>query len=102
MANVDKGINAVIDILKEEHGYYKDLVELSKSKKNIIIEGKVAELDKMVKLEQNMIFNIGQLEKKREEEREKRRKREEREKRREEERERGRKRERDEERERER
>ena len=68
MANVDKGINAVIDILKEEHGYYKDLVELSKSKKNIIIEGKVAELDKMVKLEQNMIFNIGQLEKKREEE----------------------------------
>lgn len=68
MINVDKEVNAVIDILAKEHGYYKDLVELSKSKKKIIIEGKVAELDKIVKLEQNMIFNIGQLERKREEE----------------------------------
>jgi flagellar biosynthesis/type III secretory pathway chaperone len=68
MTNVDKEVNAVIDILMDEYGYYKDLVELSKSKKRIIIESKVAELDKMVKLEQNMIFNIGQLERKREEE----------------------------------
>lgn len=68
MTNVDKEVNAVIDILTKEHGYYKDLFELSKSKKTIIVEGKVAELDKMVKLEQNMIFNIGQLERKREEE----------------------------------
>jgi len=68
MTNVDKEVNAVIDILTDEYGYYKDLVELSKSKKDIIIEGKVAELDKIVKLEQNMIFNIGQLERKREEE----------------------------------
>jgi flagellar biosynthesis/type III secretory pathway chaperone len=68
MVNVDKEVNAVIDILKKEHSYYKDMLELSKSKKRIVIEGKVAELDKIVKLEQNMIFNIGQLEKKREEE----------------------------------
>ncbi len=68
MANVDKEVNTVMDILKKEHGYYKDLTELSKSKKNIIIEGKVEELDKIVKLEQNMIYNIGQLEKQREEE----------------------------------
>jgi flagellar biosynthesis/type III secretory pathway chaperone len=68
MINVDKEVNAIIDILTKEYGYYKDMLEMSKSKKNIVIEGKVAELDKIVKLEQNMIFNIGQLEKKREEE----------------------------------
>jgi len=68
MVNIDKEVMAVIDILNKEHGYYKDMLELSKSKKKIIIEGKVAELDKIVKLEQNMIFNIGQLERKREEE----------------------------------
>lgn len=68
MINVDKEVKAVIDILIKEHGYYKDLIELAKSKKKIIVEGKVAELDKIVKLEQNMIFDIGQLERKREEE----------------------------------
>ncbi|KUO74760.1 MAG: hypothetical protein APF77_10885 [Clostridia bacterium BRH_c25] len=68
MVNIDKEINSIIEILRKEHGYYKDMLELSKSKKKIIVEGKVAELDKIVKLEQNMIFNIGQLERKREEE----------------------------------
>lgn len=68
MVNANKEVSSVIDILKKEYGYYKDMLELSKSKRKIITEGKVAELDKIVKLEQNMIFNIGQLEKKREEE----------------------------------
>lgn len=67
MVNVDKEVSSVIEILGNEYDYYKDMLELSKSKKKIIVEGKVAELDKMVKLEQNMIFNIGQLERKREE-----------------------------------
>lgn len=68
MINVDKEVSAVIEILGKEYDYYKDMLELSKSKKKIIVEGKVAELDKIVKLEQNMIFNIGQLERQREEE----------------------------------
>ena len=68
MVNIDNEVNTVIDILKKEHVYYKHMLELSKSKKKIIVEGKVAELDKIVKLEQNMIVNIGQLERKREEE----------------------------------
>lgn len=67
MVNVDKEVSSVIEILGNEYDYYRDMLELSKSKKKIIVEGKVAELDKMVKLEQNMIFNIGQLERKREE-----------------------------------
>jgi flagellar biosynthesis/type III secretory pathway chaperone len=66
VVNVDKEVNALIDILTSEYGYYNDLAELAKSKKDIIIEGKVAELDKIVKLEQNMIFSVGQLERKRE------------------------------------
>ncbi|MDD3705539.1 MAG: flagellar protein FlgN [Clostridiaceae bacterium] len=66
MINIDKEVNSAIEILTEEYGYYNDLSELAKSKKKIIVEGKIAELDKMVKLEQNMIFNIGQLERKRE------------------------------------
>lgn len=68
MINVDKEVNTVIEILVNEYDYYRDMLEMSKSKKRIIVEGKVADLDKIVKLEQNMIFNIGQLEKKREEE----------------------------------
>jgi flagellar biosynthesis/type III secretory pathway chaperone len=68
MVNASKEVDNIISILKEEYGYYKDILELSKSKKKIITEGKVGELDKIVKLEQNMILNIGQLEKKREEE----------------------------------
>jgi len=68
MINANKEVRAVIEILKKEHDCYKDLLEFSKSKKNVIIEGKVSELDKMVKLEQGMIWNIGQLEKQREQE----------------------------------
>lgn len=67
MTNINKEADTVINILKKEHGFYKDILELSKSKKSIIVEGKVAELDNIVKLEQNMIFSIGQLERKREE-----------------------------------
>lgn len=67
MISVDKDVNAVIGILGSEYDYYRDMLELSKSKKRMIVEGKVSELDKIVKLEQNMIYNIGQLEKNREE-----------------------------------
>lgn len=58
----------IIEILKKEHSYYKDLLELSNKKKSIVVEGKVAELDKIVRVEQNMIFDLGQLEKQREKE----------------------------------
>lgn len=68
MSNVNKEVNAIIEILEKEYGYYMDMLELSKTKKRVIVEGKVAELDKIVKLEQNMIVDIGQLERKREEE----------------------------------
>lgn len=59
-------VRTLVDILNKEHAYYKDMLELAKAKKRLIVENKVAELDKVVKLEQNMIFDIGQLEKARE------------------------------------
>jgi flagellar biosynthesis/type III secretory pathway chaperone len=61
-------VQNVIKILNSQYNYYKDLLELSKTKKSIIIEGKVKELDKIIKLEQNMVFDIGQLERAREQE----------------------------------
>lgn len=57
----------IVTLLDSEIRIYEDLLELSKKKKDIIIKNEVAELDKIVRLEQNMIFDIGQLEKKREE-----------------------------------
>ncbi len=64
----EKEVAAIIEILNKELGYYSDLTALAKTKREVIVAGKVAELDKIVKLEQNMIFDIGQLEKKREDE----------------------------------
>jgi flagellar biosynthesis/type III secretory pathway chaperone len=65
---LDRQAEKIIEILAKEHSYYKDLLELSNKKKSIVIEGKVSELDKIVRLEQNMIFDLGQLEKIREKE----------------------------------
>lgn len=58
----------IIEILKKENAYYRDLLALSTKKRGIVIEGKVNELDKIVRFEQNMIFDLGQLEKTREQE----------------------------------
>lgn len=65
---IDRQAEKILEILKREHAYYKDLLELSIKKKAIVIEGKVSELDKIVRVEQNMIFDLGQLEKVREQE----------------------------------
>lgn len=63
---VDKFIEEIINILEKEMKLYKDLIELSDEKKNVIIKRKVDELDKIIKIEQNIIFDVGQLEKARE------------------------------------
>jgi flagellar biosynthesis/type III secretory pathway chaperone len=65
---IDRQAEKIIEVLTKEHIYYKDLLELSNKKKSIVIEGKVSELDKIVRVEQNMIFDLGQLEKVREQE----------------------------------
>ncbi|OGO77295.1 MAG: hypothetical protein A2Y23_02670 [Clostridiales bacterium GWB2_37_7] len=65
---IDRQAEKIVEILKKEYSYYKDLLELSNKKKSFIIESKLPELDKIVKIEQNMIFDLGQLEKIREQE----------------------------------
>jgi len=64
--DMDKFIEEIINILKQEMKLYKDLVRLSDEKKNAIISGKVDEIDKIIKIEQNIVFDAGQLEKLRE------------------------------------
>lgn len=63
---IDRQAEKIIEILQKEQNYYKDLLELSNKKKSIIIEGKIPELEKIIRIEQNMIFDLGQLEKHRE------------------------------------
>ncbi|MBA1334012.1 MAG: hypothetical protein HPY66_1496 [Firmicutes bacterium] len=57
----------LVEILEQENRIYKDLLEISKHKTDIIVEGKVSELDRMTGVEQKMVVNVGQLEKQREE-----------------------------------
>lgn len=61
-----KNVQAILDILNGEIAFYKKLLKLSKDKQKIIIAGNVNELDKIIKIEQDMILEIGQLEKQRE------------------------------------
>lgn len=56
----------LVEILEQENRIYKDLLEISRHKTDIIIEGKVSELDRMTGVEQKMVVNVGQLEKQRE------------------------------------
>ena len=60
MRILDNLINELISVLDQEARVYENILRMSKSKTNIIVEGKVAELDNMVKLEQSLILQNGQ------------------------------------------
>lgn len=55
-------INDLMDILEREAGIYEDLLKLSRDKTDIIVKGKVTELDNITKLEQTLILNMAKLE----------------------------------------
>lgn len=59
-------ISKLIDVLKKECEIYKEIRSLASSKKEIIIEGKVSELESLVKLEQSMLIRVGKLDRQRE------------------------------------
>lgn len=63
---MDNNIHALLQILNEELKIYNELLSLSKNKTDIIIKGKVTELDTMVKREQELIVELGNLESQRE------------------------------------
>lgn len=58
MDNLDK----IIQCLENQKNIYEKLLSLSMEKKDAIIEGKVNELDNFIKLEGNLILEIGKLE----------------------------------------
>lgn len=60
--NTDK----LIEILEHEAGIYEDILRLSKNKTQFIVDGKVPELESMVKTEQALIVQMRELEEARE------------------------------------
>lgn len=60
-------INQLREILNKELDTYKDMLDLTTKKKDIILSGHIKELDKVTQLEQTLILNIGKLEDIREE-----------------------------------
>lgn len=63
---MDNNIITLLHVLSEELKIYNELLSLSKNKTDIIIKGKVTELDTMVKREQELIVELGDLESQRE------------------------------------
>lgn len=55
-------VNELINVLEQENRVYDSILKISKSKTNIIVEGKVTELENMVKLEQSLVLQMGRLE----------------------------------------
>ncbi|MCX7746381.1 MAG: flagellar protein FlgN [Clostridia bacterium] len=63
---MDTMIHELIQILSNESKIYEDILNISKNKTSIIVEGKVNELEKIVKLEQSLVLQIAKLESQRE------------------------------------
>ena len=63
---LDSLVNGLIEVLNQEAGLYGQILEISKGKTDIIIKGRVSELEKVVKLEQSLVLQIGKLEDSRE------------------------------------
>lgn len=55
-------IERLIDVLKKEAAVYDDILKISRNKTNIIVEGKVSELESMTRLEQSLVLQMARLE----------------------------------------
>ncbi|RCX14776.1 FlgN protein [Anaerobacterium chartisolvens] len=54
--------NELINTLKQEKGVYDSVLKIAEDKTDIIIKGKVDELDKMLKQEQELVLQMAKLE----------------------------------------
>jgi len=54
------------EIIDKEKSIYDGILELARKKTDVIVEGKVSELEEITKLEQSMILKLGKLEEERE------------------------------------
>ena len=59
-------VRQLINILSQENDIYDTLYKISNNKKELIIGGKVAELENIVKIEQSLVIKISKLDDKRE------------------------------------
>lgn len=59
---MDELIGNLINVMNEENKIYDELLRLSGDKTDIIVKGKVSELDSMVSIEQALIVKLGELE----------------------------------------
>jgi len=53
--------NQIASFLEQQYKVYEDILRLSKKKTDIIVEGKVAELENIVKLEQALVLQISRI-----------------------------------------
>lgn len=60
-------LTRLIEILEEENRIYKDILDISRRKTQIIVDGKVKDLDRLTRTEQQMVVTVGRLEKERQE-----------------------------------
>ena len=60
---MSKSVEQLITALKKEYDIYRDYVDIAKKKKDIIIKGNIKELDHITGLEQDMILNMGKIDK---------------------------------------
>lgn len=61
-----KDTNDLLDVLEQEAKAYEDILKISESKTDIIVEGKVAELENIMKLEHSLLLHLARLENQRE------------------------------------
>ena len=60
-------VDRLIEVLNKEAAVYEGILKLSKNKTDVIVEGKVSELENLTRVEQSMIIQLGRLEEEREE-----------------------------------
>jgi len=54
----DRLINDLMDVLLQESKIYEDILEISKKKTDVIVKGKVSELESITNLEQSLIVKL--------------------------------------------
>ncbi|NLD49162.1 MAG: flagellar protein FlgN [Clostridiaceae bacterium] len=59
-------INELINLIAEQAGIYDDILKISRDKTDIIVKGKVIDLENITKIEQSLVIKLGKLEAKRE------------------------------------
>lgn len=59
---MSKSVKQLIQALNQEYEIYKEVLEIAKKKRQIIVEGKIKDLDDITSKEQAMILSIGKLE----------------------------------------